>query len=173
MTYRPPYARMKQIKAQSPKIIPSQEAETPVEVPRSVAPVAPEPASIDEALFGLEEEWEVTEMPITPPAKERTLVEALRDAEDERVIALMEAETAPLVQRISEDERFLNVLRSVVEAGELPNGLKELPAESEGPSLEMKRSELDELARQAGVQKPEKLPNKQAVLEAIEAMKAI
>lgn len=39
----------------------------------------------------------------------------------------------------------------------------------DGPSLSMSRAELDEAAKAAGVEEPEKLANKQAVLDAIEA----
>lgn len=43
------------------------------------------------------------------------------------------------------------------------------PEASEEPSMEMTRAELNEAALAAGIEDPDKLPNKQAVLDAINA----
>lgn len=43
------------------------------------------------------------------------------------------------------------------------------PAAADGDLSAMKRADLDEHARKAGVEDPDKLPNKQAVIDAIEA----
>ncbi|AVO21321.1 hypothetical protein PBI_MEGABEAR_11 [Mycobacterium phage Megabear] len=46
----------------------------------------------------------------------------------------------------------------------------EAPAEPEGPSLSWSRDELNEHAAILGIENPESLPNKQAVLDAIHAV---
>ncbi|QBP32585.1 hypothetical protein SEA_GODPHATHER_12 [Mycobacterium phage GodPhather] len=46
----------------------------------------------------------------------------------------------------------------------------EVPAEPEGPSLSWSRDELNAHAEIIGVENPESLPNKQAVLDAIHAV---
>ncbi|AVO21714.1 hypothetical protein SEA_JEON_11 [Mycobacterium phage Jeon] len=46
----------------------------------------------------------------------------------------------------------------------------EVPAEPEGPSLSWSRDELNAHAEIIGVENPENLPNKQAVLDAIHAV---
>lgn len=73
-----------------------------------------------------------------------------------------------------DDKRFLQARRSYLSRGQqdeykdILNEKLPRPDQEEEEEVELTRSELDEKARQLGIEEPEKLPNKAAVTAAIE-----
>lgn len=134
MSYRPPHARMRDIKrrAVTVRVEADAVAAAAAEAAPKAAPVSA-PASVDEAMavHAIEPE------PVVVPEPEPELMEAANEAAPEEVIV-----AAPEPEEDEEDA----------------------PAEV---SLDMKRSELNAIAEGLGVEDPNKLPNKQAVLDAI------
>jgi hypothetical protein len=124
MSYKPPFARMRAIKAKH-------------RTNRSdPTPVAPPPASVDEALEALAAE--VKPEPSAPVVEPKAKKPKVKEPKVKK--PKVKDEVAP----------------EPVDAGD--------PAVA--PNMDMKRSELNALAKAAGVH-PSKLANKQAVIDAI------
>jgi hypothetical protein len=142
MSYKPPFARMRAIKQAAPPVDPKRG-------------VAPQPVSVDEALAAEPEAPVVEEAIVEEPIVEAPVVEEAAAVAPE-----------PVEDEPEADEEPEATLPGAVDdtAPEPEAGGEDDAAE---PSMDMKRSELDALAESLGVESPDKLPNKQAVIDAI------
>lgn len=148
MSFKPPHARMRAIKRAA----------------RPVSPFRGQPAvaSVEEALARVEEA--LPREPVAPTPVEK---------DDDSIVAetIVDEVPAPVVAPPS-IQRATPIVEPAEEASIVTEPVEEaVPSLDEdeeiGASLEMKRSELNALAVSLGVESPEKLPNKQAVVDAI------
>jgi len=148
MGYPPPHARMNQIKRNA-VIRQIEEDES--------AKTTPPPASVDEAL---EVMAEMSEEDI------EALEEAVEEAETDPEMSIIEVIEEPEAEEpeIAEPKPEAVVIEEEPEVEE-PEVEEEPEVKHAG--MEMKRSELNALAEEAGVKDPDKLPNKKAVIDAI------